>query len=251
MANYGIDLSVEEQAAMDAMLGKVQSCLTEKTTASFDAAVALMTQYADKHVELLNEKIALVEAGENPDLVEALKLLKVINSALDGDEADGLQKLQKLFADAEAAKNLSEANKQNTQLLQESLAAEKLFTQGLQERIKALEAMEHFSGDCTPCINKMTLVWEQACTGSKTEINDHFAAKAADIMARLADGGAAVTASTSGTDAGSTESTESTDTGSTTESDGTGSDAQSTDSTDTTSGNESGSGDASGDGAVL
>lgn len=192
----------------------MQACLTEKTTKSFDAAVGLLKTYVDKTAEGqdtklsdLEKKILEVEAGENPDLIEALDLLKVMKAALDGnDGADGLQKLEKLFSDAAAAKELSSSNATTLQSQQQVIDANKLLLnaetklrEALAERVKALEEAEAGHVDCAPCFSKLTVVMEAACAGSNTEINEHFASVSESILAKFNVSGSTTTTTTTET----------------------------------------------------
>jgi len=180
----------------------IEACLTDKLKAGYDASAALSVDLARqvaaeieaRAVDYTDAEIAKLTdlIGDGVDLKPITDFMATLKDLLDGDEtAEGFQVFQKLISDTADNKQTLVNHTTSISLIQSTLATFQAELTDHENRIAALEAMDHSQVDCEAChddmLNIIKAANEAACTAASTAITAYAAAKGAATSVSFAD----------------------------------------------------------------
>jgi hypothetical protein len=180
----------------------IQDCLTDKLQAGFDANSALTIDIARqvaveieaRAADYTDEEIAKLKdlIGEGVDLKPIQDFMALMKELLDGnEETEQYDIFAKLVADTAENKASLLSHTSSIALIQQTLVTYDATLTDHENRLIALEAIDHSKIECEECQDDMlTLIKDitsAACDASNTAINAYTAAKSGAVSTSFAD----------------------------------------------------------------
>jgi hypothetical protein len=182
--------------------GVIEACLADKLQKGFDASAAisvdLATQVA-KEIELRSSEYTDAEIAKLTDLIGGgdlsplIDLLNTIKQLLDGndDTTDGFDTFNKLVEDIATNKQTLVNHTTSISLIQSTLATFDSKLTDHENRIAALEAIDHTKTNCEECqdgvLNLVKDTMAAACTAASATIDSYVAGKTHAVSTAFAD----------------------------------------------------------------
>jgi hypothetical protein len=180
----------------------IQDCLTSKLQAGFDANAKLTvdiarqvaTEIEARASDYTDEEIAKLKdlIGEGVDLKPIQEFMALMKELLDGDEStEKYDIFSKLVSDTAENKASLISHTSSIALIQQTLVTFNSTLSDHENRLKALEALDHTKIDCGECedgiLTLMKDITTAACDASNTAITAYTEAKSGVVSASFAD----------------------------------------------------------------